>query len=115
MRDTTQPIVEFLNARLDEDEKSGFVGRDERDMRHLVQDMDGPSPDEEYLAVYIGGGRVLADIAAKRAIVAGYVRADSRAEFPNYEGGYAAGLEDAVRELASVYSAHPDYRDEWKP
>lgn len=32
-----------------------------------------------------------------------------------YAADAASGLEIAVRALAAVYAAHPDFLDEWKP
>jgi hypothetical protein len=34
---------------------------------------------------------------------------------PEYAYGRADGLGEAVRQLAAVWSDHPDYRAEWKP
>ena len=57
---------------------------------------------------------LLARIAADRQILAEYVRANACAEFPNYEGGYAAGLEDAVRLLAQPYADREGFREAWR-
>ncbi|WP_159944853.1 MULTISPECIES: DUF6221 family protein [unclassified Nocardiopsis] len=106
-------IVEFLNARLDEDERAskaapeGARGRD----------------------------RALAEVAAKRGILRGYVeahRAGMRALEPMLAAGPPAGRPRlrgadrggdpwsellawrlAVKYLAAVYRTHPEYDHSW--
>ncbi|GAA2008246.1 DUF6221 family protein [Nocardioides kribbensis] len=56
--------------------------------------------------------RVLAEVAAKRAIVEGAVNYSPELEHGD-NGEWA--LEMTLQALASVYVDHPDYRDEWKP
>ncbi|WP_116245377.1 DUF6221 family protein [Nocardiopsis sp. FIRDI 009] len=97
-------IVEFLNARLDEDERAsravpaGTRGRD----------------------------RALAEVAAKRMIVAGYAEAHSASmrtleptPSPPAEGGGDPWSEllawrRAVKYLATVYRNHPQYDRSWE-
>ncbi|QUX29567.1 hypothetical protein KGD83_03015 [Nocardiopsis akebiae] len=105
-------IVEFLNARLDEDERAskavpeGTRGRD----------------------------RALAEVAAKRKIVRGYAeahRAGMRGLEPLVAAGAAGALPGArsgggdpwsellawrlaVKYLAGVYRAHPEYDRSWE-
>lgn len=59
--------------------------------------------------------RVLADVAAKRAIVARCEHAvKSFDRYPNAGNGMAVhALTDVLRALAQVYSSHPDFRAEW--
>lgn len=61
--------------------------------------------------------RVLADVAAKRAIVALYQhKGESMALYPN--AGNAAGfmaLTGAIRALAQPFTDHPQYSAEWGP
>ncbi len=63
--------------------------------------------------------RVLADVAAKRRILAEYVRWVGRNSGTGYpdgvDAGHEYGLEYAVRCLALPYAGHPDYREEWAP
>lgn len=61
--------------------------------------------------------RVLAECAAKRAIVERYEHAGaSMAQYPNAGNGMALGaLTDVLRHLAAVHADNPYYRDEWKP
>lgn len=67
--------------------------------------------------------RVLAEVAAKRRIVASYTAAlveyDGDGRAYDYESTVGrertSVLERAVRDLASAYSGHDDYRAEWAP
>lgn len=62
--------------------------------------------------------RVLREVAAKRAIMKRYVRAT---EVPpsvagyirGQDSGYAEACLDALRDLATAWADHPDYRTEW--
>lgn len=60
---------------------------------------------------------VLAEVAAKRSIVAAYEhKTESMARYPN--PGNASGLVSltvVLRHLASVYASRPGYREEWRP
>jgi len=103
-------IIEFLTARLDQEAEawSGGTG--------LIT-----QPNFASLSRY-----ALADIAAKRAIVArheGAVRSLAAIEavdgFNLNAHAVVRAVHDstlgAVHHLASVYSDHPDYREGWKP
>jgi hypothetical protein len=60
--------------------------------------------------------RVLADVAAKRAIVAAWAAADAAAgPYPGTDAGVEMGLFEAIHHLASVYADHLDWREEWRP
>lgn len=105
-------IVEFLNARLDEDERAS----------------------EAVPAGTRGRDRALAEVAAKRKIVRGYAEAH-RASMRGLEPLVAAGAAGpfpgaqigggdpwsellawrlAVKYLAGVYRAHPEYDRSWE-
>jgi hypothetical protein len=119
-------IIEFLNARIAEDEAAEsrkyriyvekinedfgecsveYIGTDTvmisgqdvvRQCMYAVEfhaQYTQPDPDQ----------RMLAECAAKRALVENYAR---------YEMYYGPNL---FRILAAVYSDHPDYQDEWRP
>lgn len=43
-----------------------------------------------------------------------FERVDAAAEFPNLDGGYAEGLDYAVRVLTQLYADRPGYREEWR-
>jgi hypothetical protein len=59
--------------------------------------------------------RVLRDIEARRALLAEYVLADAESAYPDWMGGYASGLEYAVRLDAARYADHPEYNPDWAP
>ncbi|MDA2814328.1 DUF6221 family protein [Nocardiopsis sp. RSe5-2] len=93
-------IVEFLYARLDEDERAA----------HAASPATG------------GPGRARADVAAKRRIVNEYVRAYQAGV--NAIGGRGAPASDdswgalhawrkALEHLASAYAGHPDFDHTW--
>ncbi|RCH70470.1 hypothetical protein DT019_02995 [Streptomyces sp. SDr-06] len=61
---------------------------------------------------------VLADIQAKRSIVAAYEEAVAWYDAPenrHHLAGEVTGLYSAVRLLALPFATHPDYREEWRP
>jgi hypothetical protein len=64
--------------------------------------------------------RVLADIAAKRALVDNHESALAWSQDPNCPDSQretyrliAGGLYDAIRHLSTAHSAHPDYDPSW--
>ncbi len=81
-------IVEFLNARWDDAE------------------FREPSPTD-----------VMADIAAKRRVMAWYVDSKEWGEQGHHDeyASDASGLKTALVLLASAYAEHPDFNPEWKP
>ena len=117
-------LVAFLRARLDEDEAAAKTGSQPE------WKSDGP-----YLGWVTGGiaaqfkwstdaahaarhdpARVLREVAAKRAILAEYLRLAGIEpdDYPEDPAAVAASERD-VRILAAVWSDHPDYRREWAP
>ncbi|GAA1114875.1 DUF6221 family protein [Nocardiopsis composta] len=98
-------IVDFLNARLDEDERAA----------HAASPGTG------------GPGRARADVAAKRRIVNEYVRAyreqmsavagasGTRGGTPGAPEAWGAlhAWRKAVEHLAAAYAGHPDYDRSW--
>jgi len=102
-------IVEFLNARLDEHE-SGWKTQKRAEA-------DGCIPSVFHfgrsLAEYM-----LAEIAAKRAIIEEYERAhERRRAHPDdlASAGALLALLGVIKQLTSVYSDRPDYNPEWRP
>lgn len=83
-------ITEFLTARLDHDERVTY--------NPALMRVGGPGLSDLVK-------RARADIAAKRRILA-------RVDEWSPEG--SAALLEAVADLASAYSDHPDYREEWR-
>ena len=131
-------MVAFLKACIDEDEAiASAAGADEparqwtgsdngypgsgcvRDGHGetIVYDEGTPSTEQ---ALHIGRhdpARVLAEVAAKRAILAKYApvaKNDGLGE-PEYACGWADGLGMAVRALAAAGSDHPGYDESWLP
>jgi hypothetical protein len=136
-------ITEFLTARLDEDEavarellrdleaqiaESGFQADDRGPFtptRQLSAEMWAQYAGQtrwrnfargRTIARFADPTRVLADVAAKRAIVAEHVEAKAYYEtHPSTPAGELAGLEKVVRLLAQPHVEHPDWREEWRP
>jgi hypothetical protein len=99
-------LIAFITARLDEDEAD-------------IDTRDHDSGQCDYLrGVHLEPERALREVAAKRAILKQYQ--DSRNLLSKQEtydlvrAGVAA-LRVAVMFLATVWSDHPDYRQEWAP
>jgi hypothetical protein len=90
-------ITEFLLARIAEDEAEAQVAKAE--FAHGGYGCYGPS-------------RVLAECAAKRAIIAMYEQGDE-AKGWDPEAYIASTVFDAMRALAAAYADHPDYQQEW--
>jgi hypothetical protein len=150
-------LVQFLRARLDEDERCArraqdvdpapwradtYPGRPNRDQDHhkgaeflagkagMVIDRDGndlwdcegasslsmTSESAEHAARH-DPARVLAEVDAKRQILASYeqVANGDGDEYEEYADGWAHALGLAVRSLALPYAGHLDYRDGWQP
>lgn len=131
-------IVEFLTARYDEEEAEAREAIAERQRVALRGDEPDytfiASPDLGTPAVIVGPERALADIAAKRRIMARH-RPATAEERSLHVGGepacvacgdheHAGGLEWNVedvndclelRDLASVYADHSDYDESWRP
>ena len=133
MHDThMSDLVEFLRARLDEDEQAAkhvrqpyrlYVDNDGRISEpKRVDDLHGEH-DGEYEQWADGGDRMPNDIAswwpiydparvlreaeAKRKLIDRLVA--------SMEEDYAPWNEDNLGCLAEVYADHPDYREEWRP
>ncbi len=117
----TMGIVEFLEARIVEDEwvaKSRL--KDQSDVFSWPHE-DGQtlSLDLDYSRRH-GPARVLREVEAKRAIIKAYVDADIKAhDTYNFHedilNGESNGLETAVEALAICWSDHPDFNEEWRP
>ena len=117
-------LVEFLRARLDEDEAVALAAANEKDgatwdayfiyREGIGISTDGPVEERDgYIShheetAHISRhdpARVLREVEAKRRVLW------------LLEGGDAyecSVMEPAIKALASIYSDHPDYRDEWR-
>ena len=108
-------LTEFLLARIAEDEHTVIGHLKDRDIpKHQWPwiDTDGPMWDDEYFALHIGAGRVLAECAAKRRIVA---LADSwKPDAPQREIGWNDAIDQALVALAQPYADHPDFDPDWR-
>lgn len=101
--DTEQlTLTEFLTAMLDKDAAAW-----RQSSEFLVA-----HPGLAHLSRYM-----LADIAAKRAIIERYADSKAWGEQGHYDeyASESCGLETALTLLASVYADHPDCREEWRP
>ena len=117
-------IVEFLEARLTEDELTAHAAiegsadwrahYDYRDVKdadgHFVVLADSRYPTAEQAAHIArhSPGRVLRECEAIRSLIAEYLRRDALGDLPG-----RAVLEDALRVLGSAYSSHPDHDPAW--
>jgi len=116
--------VEFLQARLVEDEltalaavdgssrwRTSYHYRDVKDEhgRYVVQaDSRHPSVEQAAHIARQCPARVLAEVEAKRLVIADYLRLDAAGDV------LARGIvEDVLRGLCSAYSEHPDYNTSW--
>lgn len=127
-------LVEFLRARLDEDEQSAraatagpwYVDDIDQELRTAdVYSADGrvtsaytepccSVEDATHMARH-DPARVLVEVEAKRRIIDEYER--YAAERRRAMGGWDSYSEVSpiLAALAAVYADHPDYRQEWRP
>ena len=125
-------VIKFLSARLSEDEVAAHAAADKQggsvwaitDIPYegicVWAELDVPGETSEvtdHLARH-DPARVLREVASKRAILQAYGRAPSASSHISafvrgQDAGYAEALADTLRHLASAYSDHPDYRQEW--
>lgn len=112
-------LIEFLRARLDEDEQVARAA-DEDYLLALSMHVSVAVRDAGFMQDFLPS-RVLREIEAKRAILAQeeearahYDHIKSSATYPVETSiGHVVALATVIRHLASVYSDHPDYRDTW--
>jgi hypothetical protein len=117
-------IVEFLEARIAEDEltaQAAFEGSPEwrthydyRDVKdsegHFVIQADSAHPTVEQAAHIArhSPARVLRECEVKRATIAEFLRRDALDDLPG-----RTVVEDVLRSFCSVYADHPDYDASW--
>jgi hypothetical protein len=127
-------IVEFLEARLEEDEDTAqdAAGWDQsgtvRDpgvwcregvnsvidsSRRLVVFGDGSAPGDSQAAHIVrhDPARVLCEVAAKRALLVSHDIGHDPCDA--HDARYESVPCDVILNLAAIYSGHPDYREEW--
>ena len=117
-------ITEFLQARIAEDEalaRAASVGmhgehEDAWDYAGYVlgADRDSTPKQDEFVTVW-WPKRVLAECAAKRALLALFHPEDIAEAADREVSFYGIGVENALCALASVYRDHPDYQQDWEP
>lgn len=97
-------IAEFLEARISEDEVRAkhrdvvtFGSERRKFANDALHDPHDPA-------------RVLAECAAKRAIIAEHAPIDV---CDAHDANYETTTCDTLRALAAVYKDHPDYQQEW--
>ena len=107
-------LTEVLLARIAEDEAvaQNFIAEGPW-QEWAAEDFKGPHRDDEYAGLNIGAGRVVRECQAKRRIVWRFQNGASDSRQWNKDA--LALLGTSLRDLASVYADHPDYREEWKP
>jgi hypothetical protein len=110
-------LVEFLRARLDEDERI-IKGLDEVGDWSSLFGRDGGfgarDDDDAFSAAgdRFAADRLLAEVEAKRRIIG---LEPPNSEFPDFDGGCRSTWEDVLWELAQPYAGHPDFNPGWKP
>lgn len=106
-------LIAFLRARIDEDEMTAqFVASDSpTDETSWCMWATPFTIDPDRLTVAVDYQRVLADVAAKRRIIDAYLEVRDH-ESPMYASADDY-MEAVVRELASAYADHEEYRDDW--
>lgn len=117
-------LVEFLQARLAEDElialtatdgspqwRTNYDYRDVKDDEgHYVVQADTQHPTLEQ-AAHIARhcpAHVLREVEAKRAVIADFLRRDAAGDLLG-----RGVIEDILRSLCSVYAEHPKYNQSW--
>ncbi|MFF9910637.1 DUF6221 family protein [Streptomyces sp. NPDC013457] len=123
-------LVEFLTARLDEDEQTARRAGDSfRQIGEtgVIVATEGDRAEECASANWAGvaehiarhdPARVLAEVDAKRQIVTAFAEArkrDYNEEPANYFAGVHVALGAALDFLALPYADHPDYDEAWRP
>lgn len=116
-------LAEFLLARISEDEQAaravGDAAADPRIARSSWDTKISFSRDCTFtmgnvIAAHVARHlpvRVLADCAAKRAVIALHPEAVDEP----LRTGAAWAYDETLRRLALAYVDHPDYREAWKP
>jgi hypothetical protein len=115
-------LVAFLRARLDEDEATARavpadVTWDVYVMSFEDRAYDYPGKGESLdHAARWSPARVLAEVAARRRIIAAFEAREEQGLMPGGEvvGYHATGLLLALRALAETYVDHPDFNPEWR-
>lgn len=102
-------LVEFLLARIAEDETAAERGR-----RHNARETYA---NDNYGYLLVDPARVLAECGAKRQIIEDYevLHADYRVTHDQTTEARRFQALVAIGRLAAAYSDHPDYDETWRP
>lgn len=107
-------LVEFLHARIEEDERAARDGNDAADGSHEGGESWELSASAEYLTVYVSHARVLAECEAKRRIIELHQAEDG--QHPDFCGHDLREIPClTLRSLALPYAEHADYHEAWRP
>jgi hypothetical protein len=122
-------LVEFLRARLDEDQQRGeevpaLVSKLRNEIDRTLYRRTGGTRDLAdavmpliSTTLELHTARVLADVEAKRRIVATFTELDAhpnRLTYAFMQQQWVA-LRAVIAGLALPYASHPDYQEEWRP
>lgn len=120
-------VVEFLEARITEDEALANIAASELagtewhaysdETTVLASGVPVAETETPEYAPHIARhdpARVLAECKAKRAILADRKRIDRSANPDEWSMGYSDANYGAIQALAAVYKDHPDYDAGWK-
>jgi hypothetical protein len=116
-QNSTMTITEFLEARLAEDEELASAVL----ALYAPDNWDNPTSAGNHYPADIAFWdvqspyRVLAECAAKRAIIAGRKRIDRSANPDEWSMGFSDANYEAITAIAAIYKHHPDYQQEWAP
>lgn len=124
-------ITEFLLARIAEDEQLAQAAIDNAAPEEWESELGDMNLWPEDIAFWANNTppRILAECAAKRAIVAAHPLTTDVVEVSTrIKPGFAcetcfsfgdvvedSGYCDTLRAIAAVYAGHPDYQEYWKP
>lgn len=117
-------LLEFLQARLTEDEltalaavdgspewRNSLTFRDVKDEngRFIVEaDREHPSVEQAAHIARHCPARALAEVEVKRLLIADYLRTDAAGDLLGRDI-----VESLLRQMSSVYADHPDYNPSW--
>lgn len=118
-----EDLVQFLRARLDEDEQTLREANTSPEMVTGIPNSYAQAPVALHIARFADPARVLREVDAKRQLVYEFEQTGSEPDTPEHRAsphwqgdfGYLQGLARAVHLLALPYVDHPDYREEWRP
>ncbi|WP_326739136.1 DUF6221 family protein [Streptomyces sp. NBC_01022] len=112
-------LVQFLRARLNEDEQTARAAGDSWYGYEPEQQIAFVSVEDARHIARHGPARALREVEAKRQLLTEYKESAASlaaASAPDmYDVGRLQGLEIAVRATSLPYADHPDYRGDWRP